>query len=200
MFIPNPIRLLDEKRDSIYYSSALFSSAYLYHCGVSATSSLGMFAFSTAARECARRMFWSTSAKKVAGVYNIQYSPEQIRRSTEAVTCAAGAVGYATLSSWLYSAHIFPQVPEAHNMMFWGTSLASFGFAGLAVSATYLAGGVKNIFRLYKNLLFDYPSKEDDGGHSETRRLIQGITSLFQPSHEVATAPVRIRRTSLSLT
>lgn len=92
----------------------------------------------------------------------------------------------------------------AHGMLTGNMAFVALGAGGVPV-ALALAGGPRAVCAAYRDVMWDYPRKKDDGGTTQTQKLKDGSKELIQdlvdqvaPAPTPVPVPVRSRATAPS--
>ena len=197
--IPDAIKLLNDWRDSAYYSCAAATSIT-----VGIASGLVELAILAGAscifmRESLRTAAWFNDVELQLAVAGKKINTSKACVSAGAVTAAAGALVYIPTISFSAVSLISGTEVNVANLTRAIIEMCLYSTASYAVGQK--AGGPKAIYKLYKDLLFDYPRKKGGGGNTETQRLkntfkVAGgyVADLIRPAPAPVPIPVNARR------
>ncbi len=173
---PNPLiaqfraagRLINEWRDTLFYGALGAVTA----AGVASPDvALGVAAL----REYARYVGWRANNTPVL-VGTLKQPP-----SADQMALAAGAMTVFAAGGMVFGSDM--SLASSSGVLLATTSVGTF--------MTVTAGGPKAVWAAYRDVMWDYPRKKDDGGtpQTQTQRLKDGSNEMVQQLVDQMTPP-----------
>lgn len=160
-------RLVNEWRDTLFYS-ALITESTKIAINTNPLAGLQAFTFFGAMREVGRSLAWRSANPMVIAGYGVKY------QNTKQLFSAA-AFGATVFMSYPLSL-LFSSINQGHNLSH--KEYIGFIVAEVLIQngvSYFKAGGLGNIYRAYKDIMWDYPRKNGGGGMTQTQKLIYSI-------------------------